>query len=86
MLTTLHDDKVTSGTPILVPIGSANATGPTRPSLAGRAFRAHRAVLKVLVQADGSRSPLHRLRAAAVLLAALSGFAALGYIVPMLVF
>ncbi len=56
-----------------------------RPSLGGPRFSPLRGVLKLLVEADGSRLTLSRLRAAVILLAALSGFAFLGYLLPTLV-
>lgn len=63
--------------------------GPTKtaqsPSLRGLRFSPLRGVLKLLVVADGSRLTLSRLRAAVILLAALSGFALLGYLLPTLV-
>lgn len=54
-------------------------------SLAGRPFSPLRGVLKLLVEADGSRLTLSRLRASVILLAALAGFAFLGYLLPTLV-
>ncbi|MGX1744628.1 hypothetical protein ACWIEX_24015 [Bosea sp. NPDC055353] len=53
-------------------------------SLVGPRFAPLRGLLKLLVQADGSRSTLSRLRAAFTLFAALSAFAFLGYLLPTL--
>lgn len=53
-------------------------------SLAGPRFAPLRGVLKLLVEADGSRLTLSRLRAVIILLSALSAFAFLGYLLPTL--
>lgn len=53
-------------------------------SLGGPQSAPLRGLLKLLVQADGSRSTLSRLRAAFTLFAALSAFAFLGYMLPTL--
>ncbi len=55
-------------------------------TLAGPRVSPLRGLLKLLVQADGSRSTLSRLRAAIVLLAALSAFAIFGYSLPVFLF
>lgn len=53
-------------------------------SLAGPAIVPVRGLLKLLVQADASRSKLTRLRAMVLLLAVLVPFAVLGYYLPTL--
>jgi len=55
-----------------------------RSSLAAPRIAPLRGLLKLLVQADASRSKLSRLGAIVILLAALSVFALLGYLLPSL--
>jgi len=57
-----------------------------RSSLAGPRFSPLRGVLKLIVEADGSRLTLSRLRAVIILLSALSAFAFLGYMLPAYLF
>lgn len=65
---------------------SANNEIAESSSLAGPRFAPLRGLLKLLVQADGSRSTLSRLRAVMILIAALSVFAFLGYSLPAFLF
>ncbi len=55
------------------------------PSVGGPRFSPLRGVLKLVVEVDGSRLALSRLRAATILVAALSAFAFLGYLLPTVV-
>lgn len=60
----------------------ASADDAEGASLAPRRIGPVRGVLKLLVQADASRSKLNRLAAALILAAAILAFAFLGYFLP----
>ncbi len=62
----------------------ASADDAEGVSLAPRRIGPIRGLLKLLVQADASRSKLNRLAAVLILAAAIMAFAFLGYVLPKL--